>query len=606
MHRPVARIARAFALAGAIIGGAPSARADDHLVVAVRHGPERAGRALGSIVPARLAVSGGVVTIRDGADRLRVMRDDTPRGTAPRGGRPRFELEGARPGHAALKVDGGDVGVAVLEARLVDGDGREVDPSTSHASLQRTPPERLGDDPFGPTGDPDALRVVVAGALDDLPGTVAIVSLGPTGAVVDRLVGIALGEVPCPPGAPAGVVCGSTHALRAVADDIDRRHPLVAGRSVKAELGGALVITTDAGDPLEAVRVGGPRTTALGPIERYRARLRVTLVRARPDGPPPIGGDDAAAQRLAREEVRRANALWGACGVTFGPPEEVDVRVVDPPIPSLVALGCDRGLPASGGSVRVRVDGREVAVRTTRGQTPAEAARALAGALRAAGFSPRVIDSPRIGPGALATSDVLVRRASGAPALVEAPRPAVGADATLGVCVGVVDLEDGLQHFSDVDAVAGTLEERALLAAIDDGDPTTIDVVMVPAFAGGGRIGESFITGDAGALQNVVLLDRASIRADRASFALAHELGHVLLDEPGHTDDFGVDTPTRLMDADATNGTAFGPRRLTVGECVRAVRQSGPGAPTPLLSPWPLGPLGEERAPPRGRRARPR
>src|SRR5262249_53537391 len=107
----------------------------------------------------------------------------------------------------------------------------------------------------------------------------------------------------------------------------------------------------------------------------------------------------------------------------------------------------------------------------------------------------------------------------------------------------------------------------------------------------GGRIGESFIYADRGALRDVLIEDRAGLRVDRASFALAHELGHILLDDPGHPDDFGADTPTRLMDADAANASAWGPRRLLGDECARALRQSGPGAPWPLLRPWPLGPL---------------
>jgi hypothetical protein len=167
----------------------------------------------------------------------------------------------------------------------------------------------------------------------------------------------------------------------------------------------------------------------------------------------------------------------------------------------------------------------------------------------------------------------------------------VSSDATLSACIGRVDLEDGLQHFGDVDAIAGTVEERALVKAFDDGDPGTIEVFVVPSFGGGGRIGESFISADGGAMKNLLIEDRAGVRADRASFALAHELGHILLDEPGHPDDFGIDTPTRLMDADAANPSAYGPRRLLVDECVRALRQSGPGAPVPLLTAWPLGRL---------------
>ena len=137
--------------------------------------------------------------------------------------------------------------------------------------------------------------------------------------------------------------------------------------------------------------------------------------------------------------------------------------------------------------------------------------------------------------------------------------------------------------------MAGTLEERTLLKAIDDGDPTTIEVVVVPLFAGGGRIGESFIGSDLSSVRNVVLLDRAGIRARKSSLTLAHELGHVLMDLPGHPDDFGPDTPTLLMDSDAADPSPFGPRRITVDECARVLRQSGPQARVPLLLPWPIG-----------------
>jgi hypothetical protein len=140
--------------------------------------------------------------------------------------------------------------------------------------------------------------------------------------------------------------------------------------------------------------------------------------------------------------------------------------------------------------------------------------------------------------------------------------------------------------------MVGTVEERALIRAHDDGDPTTIDVYLIPGFGRGGRIGESFIGADRGSIRNVVIIDRAGIRSNRASFTLAHELGHVLLDDPGHPDDFGADLPTRLMDADAADGSAFGPRRLSLEECRRAVIQAGPEAPLPLLVPWPLAPLG--------------
>lgn len=567
--------------------------------------------------------------VAGGAELLRI---ETPRGAKPAaveapagvrvlvGGRPvasgavvgaeaaRIELQAVRAGRSDVRVFGQTVRISAFEIRALGGDGRPIDMARSHASLQRTPPDRLGDDPLADLADPDAIRFVVIGVAEDLPTTLDVVSVGPSGAAVDRLAGVALGHVDCPVDVAAGLVCGSTRPIRAVADDIDRNHPMVRDRSLKAQLGGALVVAVAegaarkggapaVGQKLQMIRIAGPRASAIGPIERYRARLRMILVRPRAGGPPPVGGDDAGAIAVARAELDRANALWGACGVSFGPPEELDVRIVDPPRPHLLAIGCDHGLPASGGEIRIRVDGREVAAKVAKGMRPGQAARAVAAAIGAAGFTVRVSDNPVIAAGAYGSSDLLVRRPGGLPALIDAPPSgAISTDATLTACVGQVDLEDGLQHFGDIDAIAGTVEERALIKALDDGDPATVDIFFIPSFAGGGRIGESFISADSGAIRNTLIEDRAGLKADRASFALSHELGHVLLDEPGHPDDFGADTPTRLMDADAANASAYGPRRLLVEECGRAIRQSGPKAPVPILTPWPLAPLGRERA----------
>ncbi|WP_050432253.1 ImmA/IrrE family metallo-endopeptidase [Chondromyces crocatus] len=528
---------------------------------------------------------------------LRLLVDGralTPGARVPPGAQ-RIELQALRPGSHDLRLFGQSLRVSAVEVRALDGAGKAIDLARSHASLQRTPPDRLGDDPLADLDDPDALRFLVIGTADDLPTTVDVLSLAPSGEVMDRLADVALGHVSCPTDIVPTLVCGSTRPIRAVVDDIDRSHPVIADRSLKTRLGGALVVAAPGGGKLQMIRVGGPRASAVGPIERYRARLRVHLVRARAGGRPPVGADDADAANLIRGEVERANMLWGACGISFGSPDDLDIRVVDPPRAHLLALGCDHGLPASGGEIRFRVDGREISVRVNAGMKPAAAARVVAAAVNAAGFSARVSDNATIAAAAHGASDVLIRRAGGALSLLEPPATGrVSTDRTLTACLGAVDLEDGLQHFGDIDAIAGTVEERALIKAHDDGDPSTIDVFIVPSFAGGGRIGESFIHADGGAIRNTIIEDRAGLRADRASFTLAHELGHVLLDDPGHPDDFGADTPTRLMDADAANPSAYGPRRLLISECERAVRQSGPSAPVPLLLPWPLAPLGRE------------
>ena len=206
-------------------------------------------------------------------------------------------------------------------------------------------------------------------------------------------------------------------------------------------------------------------------------------------------------------------------------------------------------------------------------------------------MSAAVSPNARIAPGLGPSVDVSLRRRDGTLLAVDAGGSKLSTDPTLSVRVGSVDLADGLQHFTDMDAVAGTLEERTLLKAIDDGDPATVEVVVVPLFAGGGRIGESFIGSDLSSVRNVVMLDRAGIRATKSSLTLAHELGHVLMDLPGHPDDYGIDTPTLLMDSDAADASPFGPRRIAIEECARVVRQAGPTARVPLLVDWPIGPI---------------
>ena len=70
---------------------------------------------------------------------------------------------------------------------------------------------------------------------------------------------------------------------------------------------------------------------------------------------------------------------------------------------------------------------------------------------------------------------MLVRRRDGQLGRSRARRSEgrVTTDATMTACIGGVDLSDGLDHFVDVDAPAGTVEERALVKAFDDGNPST-------------------------------------------------------------------------------------------------------------------------------------
>lgn len=524
----------------------------------------------------------------------RVISDGEPiaQGQALPAGATRLMVQALRPG--AFVVDLGAVqlrgrAIAIL---AIDGDGKPVSFASSHASFQRTVPDRVLSG--SAHREPDALRYLVAGEPSELPSTLAITSRSESGAELSSIEASALGDVPCPAALGSGVVCKATVPLRVVGDEIDRMHPLVADRSVLGELGGGLLVDAGQGRR-QQIRVGGPRETRFGPMKRYRATLRSRLMRVTSRGAPPLGGTESGALKLVRDQLAHANSLWAQCGISFGPPAEADVALVDPPPPWMIAVGCELGTPASGGEVKLVVDGRPVTVRTQAGWSPSEAARAIAAALGKKGY--RVLTSPnaRIGPGAMPSVDLEVWRKQGGAAVVQGPKGAVSTDPTLGVCVGRADLASGLRHFLDVDSMAGTFDERMLLKWVDDHDPATIDLLVISAFARGGRIGESFIGTDRSSLRNALIIDRAGVRVARASYTLAHEVGHVFLDVPGHPDDFGWDTPTLLMDSDGADLTAFGPRRLLVSDCERAWVHAGPGAAVPLLRAWSWGRLGKPR-----------
>lgn len=507
-------------------------------------------------------------------------------------------FQGISPGRVELAASGSGVArritLVVSGIGMRDGHGSAVDMTLSHASLERMAPERVPVGADAKYDDFDALRVVMTKAEDgsdvDSDRELSVESVDSAGNHVDELKSVLLSPAAC----EASYVearCWASAPLRLVSDDVDRNHPLVAGRSIKAQVGGAIVFRQQ-GRKTQMIRVLGPRDSPAGPIGRLRATLRPFVVRVTPGGAPSIGGTEAGAVESLRGELAAASAVWGQCGVIFGDGRQFDVKIVDPPPAHLVSIGDDLGLPASGGEIRLRVEGKTLTVTTRAAERPDAVAAELARAAEHVGLVAVVSPNARIGPGLGPSVDVSLRRRDGTLLAADSPPGTVlSTDATLAVRIGSVDLSDGLRHFTDMDAMAGTLEERTLLKAMDDGNPATIEVVVVPLFAGGGRIGESFIGSDLSSVRNVVLLDRAGIRARKSSLTLAHELGHVLMDLPGHPDDYGIDTPTLLMDSDAADASPFGPRRIPLEQCARVVRQSGPDARAPLLVDWPVGPV---------------
>ncbi len=504
-------------------------------------------------------------------------------------------LQGLQPGVVELTAQGTTHPARVLQAFRVelspsgDAEARSAWVAPVYGSVRRTLPVEKNDS--------ERFAVGVMGPKGQLPAELWLSSTTERGRQLDQLGPLTLKEVACPQalsraaegagqaegaadeGKAQELGCAVTEGLSLVGMLADRLHPRL-GPALRVAIDGRVALDV-AAEPSPArapaeLRVVGPDLGAAVP-RRGVAQLRVHVLRQAVGGTPAVGGSDRGAEQVMTREVADATALFSQCGVSF---EVEGTKVVDPPAPSLLAFGCERGAITGGGSLALEVEGRPLEVALPAGLTPLQAAQLTASQARLLGFRAEISRNAAVALAQIPSVDLLLFRKDGAPARL-APRSVdgraqpVGRDAGLSVCLGEVNLADGLSHFSDVSSGAGTLEERSLLKALLSDDPTQLDVVVIPSFAGSGRIGESFIYTDGSGLRSAVIVDHAGLRSGSQSFVLAHELGHVLLALPGHPDDFGVDDPTHLMDSDAADPSSFGPRRLTHADCQRLWRQSG-------------------------------
>ncbi|MDD9937240.1 MAG: hypothetical protein OXT09_26765 [Myxococcales bacterium] len=380
--------------------------------------------------------------------------------------------------------------------------------------------------------------------------------------------------------------------VRLVGDGVDQEAHGVAGQVLLVGLRDVVRVTyegggrrTDGSTASHEMRVGRPGHED-GPDAARTAALRVVVLRTSTGGAPVIGVDDASALRIVRDEVSIANEIWLQCLTTFGPPGETAVAIEDPPGATLLAVADGDGLPAAGGGlIRFRVNGRPVPpIATTAGATPERTASLIARALEAAGFSASVTVNPKTVFGTGASADVLVRARDGSLVKI-APVPGVplSSDARQRLSIGEVDLGDGLGEFDNMTATSGTLEERTLIKALSDRDASTIDLFIVNRFTHGTRQGEAFIEASEGPIVNTVVLDRNGLRQRQTAWTMAHEIGHVLLNQPLHPDNVGPDRPYLLMDSDNNRGTVNGPKRLSDADCQRVRHESGVEAIPALL-----------------------
>mgnify|MGYP003444424001 CR=1 FL=1 len=377
--------------------------------------------------------------------------------------------------------------------------------------------------------------------------------------------------------------------VRLVADEIDQHARGAESRTLRVALRDYVVVRyQNAALTLsQHLRVGEPGDRD-APGSARRASVHIHVLRVSPDGPPVIGRDDADALALMRLQLLAANEIWLQCNLSFGEPSETAMEIVSPPPASMLAVANEDGLPARGaGELRFRVNGRAIGpIPTLAGARPVDTANSIARELERHGFFPQVTENLGTRSGAGRSADVLVRTQSGALVSITPAGPLpLSSDARQSLRIGKVDLGDGIQEFDNMTAQVGSLEERTMIKALADEDPRTIDIFVVNQFTAATRQGEAFIAEPHGPIVNMVLIDRNGLRHAPLAWTLAHELGHVLMNDPLHPDNVGPDRPWLLMDADNGRGTVDGPKRLRSQDCQR-MRETARRARFPLLAPF--------------------
>jgi hypothetical protein len=378
--------------------------------------------------------------------------------------------------------------------------------------------------------------------------------------------------------------------LRLVADELDNQARGAQTRTLRVALRDfvtAKYSSSSQGPQQIALRVG--KAGDSGDVEAASAaRVMIHVLRLAVAGSPVIGRDDRDALAQMRKQLSAANEIWLQCNLSFGDPSETWMEIVSPPPPTLLSISNEDGLPArGGGELRFRVGGRSVGPLVTRaGARPIETAQAIVHELRTRGFYAQASENLPTRSGAGGSADVLIRGADGSLVHIDKePGQALSTDARQTLVIGSVDLGDGVQEFDNMTAQVGSLEERTLIKALADDDPRSIDLFVINQFTGATRQGEAFIADPAGAIANVVLIDRNGLKHAPLAWTLAHELGHVLMDDPLHPDNVGPDRPWLLMDADSGRGTVDGPKRLRPQDCQR-LRNAAREARFPLLVPF--------------------
>ncbi len=473
-------------------------------------------------------------------------------------------VRGVRVGIAMLRSSGALVRITVARAGFESLDGQAL-PRAFFVGRTR-------DGLFDPASQEGRVVVrVPRGVSVDVP--VRVVSYDATGAFLAEHV---LPELaPC--GDASELFCAASPTVRLVPEAVETPDAGPGELGLEARLGGRVAIAVGP-EEIASVPVCVPELEACG----YEVALRPLLVRAWRGGPTVFKGAPEGEEAAFQERVVKTMRPWESCGIRalVGP-----VRVVDPPRDQLVSFGLPFGLPSDGReALEVRVGKRAHIVTVPPKLDPRAAAEFVRGELEALHVAAWTVARPWLPHEERPAGELRIPSVG-----ARDVRVTVRAKGRLAIEVTRVELRDGLEHFDDARSSTGSQEERALLLPLVDGEDATVEVVAVPFFGDGRRVGESFVAVDDPALVNAMIVDRGGLAASRTSHVLAHELGHILLRSGDHPDEGSRDTPRLLMDSDASDASRFGPRLLTAAECVRA-RTQGASDPHRVLVPFALRP----------------
>ncbi len=380
---------------------------------------------------------------------------------------------------------------------------------------------------------------------------------------------------------PVTMRCGSNGrscrspwlVLVADKDDLQRIEP--PGRALRAAVG----------DRVEArVRWGGgpSRSWAIGvgrpagedhPTSLRQLPLRMVVLADPASGRPVVGGDEPGAKRVAQFQLSVLNEILAPCFIGVGAPETVEIVVEPAPGPCLLTVAEELGLPSGGGEIRLQVDNRRLGPWwIDRGLTPAQTAARLATYLVEEGLKAEVTINPKKPALAHATANVLVRAGNGGLARLSVwPDQRLSTDRQQPLTIGRVTLGDGIDTTDGSGLFGGSVEERTLILALGDGIAHTVDVFLINRFSISDRQGQSFVRASGSPLRNSLLVDWSALWRTRQSYTLAHEIGHILLDDPGHPDERG-DERTELLMHSRSSSARRGPKRILPADCQKMRR----------------------------------